>query len=262
MSALAGLPRRDRFIIGGGLLGIALLAWAYLFYDAKRMNAGSACCNLAAMNAAPINTVLALFVMWSVMMVAMMLPSALPMVLTFAAVSRNRRAAGRAHVSVAMFVAGSVVVWSAFSVLAAAAQWLLHRSLLLSSEMASTSSILAGVLLLIAGIFEFTPLKRKCLTHCRGTVEFIMTRWREGRGGALRMGVEHGVFCTGCCWALMALLFILGVMNLLWVAALTILVCVEKMLPARAHVSFAIGLLLASSGVYVLILQALVHYAA
>ena len=115
-----------------------------------------------------------------------------------------------------------------------------------------TRVILGGVLLIGAGVFQFTPLKRNCLTRCRGTLEFILTRWREGRSGAFRMGLEHGTFCTACCWALMALLFVAGVMNILWVAVLTLLVCLEKILPARARVSFATGIVLAGWGVFIL----------
>jgi predicted metal-binding membrane protein len=252
MSAFADLPRRDRLLVGAGLLAAALLAWAYLFYDARRMSDAAACCTMASLGGSPFAALLSLFVMWSVMMIAMMLPTALPMVLTFAAVSRNRRQLGRPAVPVAIFVFGYVIVWCAFSGFAAGAQWLLYRRALLSASMASSSTMLAGTLLLAAGVFQFTPLKRACLTRCRSTFEFIMTRWREGRAGALRMGVEHGAFCAGCCWALMVLLFVVGVMNLFWVAALTLLVCVEKLLPARAQISAATGVVLLGWGVIVL----------
>lgn len=252
MSGGRELPRRERLVIGGSLLAVTLLAWVYLVYDARMMNRAGSCCAIANAGAPSLSTVPALFLMWSVMMIAMMLPTALPMVLTFAAVSRNRRSAGRAHVPVAIFVCGYVIVWCVFSAAAAAAQWLLHRAALLSTSMSSTSAVFAGVLLLSAGFFQFTPLKRVCLARCRSTLEFIMTRWREGRGGALRMGLEHGAFCAGCCWAFMTLLFALGVMNLFWVAALTALVCVEKMLPSRARIDFATGALLLGWGVFVL----------
>lgn len=239
----AALPRRERLLVGGALLTIALVAWLYLLRDARQTNGD--CCTVAAAGGGTFfGAVPALFVMWSVMMIAMMLPSALPMVLTFAAVSRKRRAAGRDYVPVAIFVAGYAIVWCAFSVLAAVAQWWLHRAALLSPAMASTSAWFGSALLIGAGIFQFTPLKRTCLANCRSTFEFIMTRWRGGGVGALRMGIEHGAYCTGCCWALMTLLFVLGVMNLAWIAALTALVCIEKILPARAQVSFASGVLL------------------
>jgi len=180
------------------------------------------------------------------------LPSALPMILTFAAVARNRQRLGRPYVPMSIFVLGYIVIWCLFSALAAVGQSWLHRHSLLSSSMMSTSAWLGGTLLFGAGIFQFTPLKHACLTNCRGPLEFIMTRWREGSSGAFRMGLEHGAFCTGCCWALMALLFVAGVMNILWIAALTLLVCSEKMLPARARVSFATGLLLCGWGAFVL----------
>ena len=258
MSESAALFRRDRVILGAGLLAVALLAWAWLIAEAHRMNVSGVCeCMRMKMtgldnSAWPAATLLPLFLMWSVMMVAMMLPTALPMVLTFAAVTRNRQRVGRPYVPTAIFVSGYLAIWTGFSAVAAVGQWLLHRHALLSPSMATTSAILGGMLLIGAGVFQFTPLKRNCLTRCRGTLEFILTRWREGRSGAFLMGLEHGTFCTGCCWALMALLFVAGVMNLLWVAVLTLLVCLEKILPARARVSFATGIALTGWGVFVL----------
>jgi predicted metal-binding membrane protein len=250
------MATRDRLIVGAALLSVALLAWAYLLYDAHAMTTGESCCSLTEIGGrglSPITAIPPLFLMWSIMMIAMMLPTALPMVLTFAALSRNRRRAGRRYVPVAIFVAGYLIVWCGFSAIAAIGQWFLHRSALLSSSMTSTSALLAGLLLLAAGLFQFTPLKHACLKHCRSTFEFIMTRWREGSGGALRMGMEHGAFCTGCCWALMCLLFVVGVMNLFWVGGLTILICVEKMLPARARITFATGMVLIACGAGVLL---------
>lgn len=258
MSGSAALLRRDRIILGAGLLAVALLAWVYLFYEARRMSVSGVCECMRMKMAGPDGsgwpavTLLPLFLMWCVMMVAMMLPSALPTVLTFAAVARNRQRLGRPYVPTALFVCGYVVMWCAFSVIAAAGQWLLHREALLSPSMATTSAILGGLLLLGAGSFQFTPLKRSCLTRCRGPLEFILTGWREGRSGAFLMGLEHGAFCAGCCWALMALLFVAGVMNIFWVAALTALVCLEKILPARARVSLTTGIVLAGWGLFVL----------
>lgn len=258
MNGSAALLRRDRFILGAGLLAVALLAWAYLLYEAHRMSVSGVCECLRMKMAGPDGvtwpaaTLLPLFFMWCVMMVAMMLPSAMPMVLTFAGVTRNRQRLGRPFVPTAIFVSGYIAIWCAFSAIAAASQWLLHRQALLSASMATTSAIFGGVLLVGAGAFQFTPLKSSCLTRCRGPLEFILTRWREGRGGAFRMGLEHGVFCAGCCWALMALLFVAGVMNIFWVAALTALVCLEKILPARARVSLATGVVLAGWGVFIL----------
>lgn len=250
MSGVVPLSRRERLWIGASLCGIALLAWAYTIYEARRMNATGVCeCLRMKMFAPelsswPVATLLPLFLMWAIMMIAMMLPGALPMILTFAAVSRNREKLGRPYAQLWIFVSGYVAIWCVFSVLAAVSQWRLHRQALLSPSMVSTSAWLGGSLLMAAGIFQFTRLKHACLRHCRGPLEFIMTRWRDGNAGAFRMGLEHGAFCTGCCWALMALLFVAGVMNVLWIAALTLLVCLEKMLPRQTRVSAATGVLL------------------
>jgi len=250
MSAPASSPRRERWIIGAALAGIAAVAWAYMIHEARGMSVTGVCeCLGLPMGGGPLagwsaSSLLPLFLMWAGMMVAMMLPSATPMILTFAAVSRNRRRQGRPYVPVIIFVLGYVAIWTAFSALAAVAQWILHRQALLSPVMASRSAILGGVLLLAAGAFQFTPLKHTCLNHCRAPFEFIMTRWREGAGGAFRMGVEHGLFCTGCCWALMGLLFVAGVMNIFWIAALSLLVGLEKLLPRGLWLSSATGVLL------------------
>jgi predicted metal-binding membrane protein len=193
-----------------------------------------------------------LFLMWMVMMVAMMLPSVAPMIFTFATAARHRRKNQRPYVPVAVFASGYFIVWGGFSAVAAVAQWILHRAALLSPTMTASSALLGGILLLLAGVFQFTPLKRNCLRHCRAPLEFITTRWREGWGGALMMGLEHGLFCTGCCWALMALLFVLGMMNLLWIAALTMLVGLEKILPRRSYISRGTGVLLAFWGLWII----------
>jgi predicted metal-binding membrane protein len=259
MSAAFSVLRRERWIIGAALAGTAAVAWVYMIHEARGMNLTGACeCLGLQMGGAgsadwPAGSLLPLFLMWSGMMVAMMLPSATPMILTFAGVSRNRRRQQRPYVSVSIFAAGYVAVWTAFSALAAVAQWILHRQALLSPGMASTSAWLGGMLLLAAGVFQFTPLKRTCLTHCRTPLDFIMTRWREGAGGAFRMGVEHGVFCAGCCWALMSLLFVAGVMNLLWIAALTLLVGLEKLLPRGRWLSSVTGVILTAWGTFVIV---------
>ena len=258
MDALSAVVRRDRLVIGVALAFTGAVAWWYTIYEARRMNLTGVCeClgmkmggpELGAWSAA---SLLPLFLMWAVMMLAMMLPSAAPMILTFASVARNRRRADRPYVPVTVFAAGYVVIWCVFSAIIAVAQWLLHRAAVLSPEMASASALFAGVLLLVAGVFQFTPLKKRCLTHCRAPLEFIMTRWREGRRGAFGMGIEHGAFCAGCCWALMALLFVLGVMNILWIAVLTMVVALEKMFPRARWLSTATGLLLLGWGSWVI----------
>ena len=259
MDAITALAKRDRLIIGAAIAFIAAVAWVYTVYEARRMDVTGTCACLGMKMGGPdlaswsASSLLPLFLMWAVMMIAMMLPSAAPMLLTFAAVARNRQRADRPYVPVSVFAAGYVAVWLAFSVAAALGQWLLHRAALLSPTMVSSSALLAGLLLLAAGIFQFTPLKRTCLTRCRAPLEFIMTRWREGRRGAFGMGVEHGAFCAGCCWALMALLFVLGVMNVIWIAVLTILVALEKMLPRARWLSAVSGIALIGWGAWVML---------
>jgi predicted metal-binding membrane protein len=258
MSAPSSVLHRERWIIGAALAGIAAIAWAYMIHEAQGMNVRGVCECLGLQMSGTTgagwsaSSLLPLFLMWTGMMVAMMLPSATPMILTFAAVSRNRRRQQRPYVPVTIFAAGYVAIWSAFSVLAAFAQWILHRQALLSPAMASRSAWLGGVLLLAAGVFQFTPFKHTCLTHCRAPFEFIMTRWREGAPGAFRMGLEHGLFCTGCCWALMGLLFVAGVMNIFWIAALSLLVGLEKLLPRGIWLSSATGVILTAWGAWVI----------
>lgn len=195
------------------------------------------------------------FVMWSMMMVAMMVPSAAPMILTYATLQRTRRThhgdiGARGAIAVASFVIGYLAVWTAFSFVATLAQWLLQRSALITAAGESASLLFTGALLLTAGLFQWTPWKRACLRHCRSPFAVLMTSWRDGPRGALAMGVEHGAYCVGCCWALMALMFVAGVMNILWLAAIALLVLLEKLLPAGDIVGRATGALMAGCGVY------------
>jgi predicted metal-binding membrane protein len=198
------------------------------------------------------STLVPLFLMWAEMMVAMMIPSAAPMILTFATVNRKRREQDRPFVPTGIFLSGYLVVWTAFSALAAVAQWILHSTALLSPMMVSTSPILGGALLIIAGIFQWTPLKNACLAHCRSPLSFLMTDWREGKPGAFVMGLKHGAYCTGCCWFLMALLFVAGVMNIWWVAAISILVLLEKVLPGGFQFGRVVGVVFAAWGVWMI----------
>jgi predicted metal-binding membrane protein len=185
--------------------------------------------------------------MWWIMMMAMMLPSAAPMILLFAMINRKQREKGSPYAPTGIFAAGYVLVWGAFSLIAVTAQWGLERSGLLSS-MASTSVALGAGLLIAAGIYQLTPLKHACLRHCRSPIFFITQHWRPGGLGALRMGIEHGAFCTGCCWFLMALLFYGGVMNLYWIVGLALFVLLEKTIPAGHWLGRITGFLLIAWG--------------
>jgi predicted metal-binding membrane protein len=191
--------------------------------------------------------------MWTVMMVAMMVPSAAPMILLFAAIHRRRPAQQPPAVPVAVFVAGYLVIWAVYAAGATLAQWGLHAAALLSPSMATTSAVLGGVLLVSAGVFQWTPLKRICLTNCRSPLSFLMTRWRDGKLGAFAMGVDHGRYCVGCCWMLMALLFVAGVMNLVWVAAIALMILLEKVVPGGERLGRLIGVALMGAGLVLML---------
>ena len=189
--------KRDRVVVVSGLLGVSALAWAYTFYVAQDMgNMNMATAQMASWTAA---NFLLMYTMWAVMMVAMMVPTAAPMVLIFAAVNRRRREQHVPFVSTWVFLLGYVVVWSAFAAAAILAQWGLHSASLLSPMMETSNNVLGGVILLAAGAFQWSPIKYACLTNCRSPLGFIMSEWREGTGGALSMGLHQGLFCLGCC---------------------------------------------------------------
>ncbi len=188
------------------------------------------------------------FAMWAVMMAGMMAPSALPMLLLFAAARAGRDKRGVSPATLT-FGLGYLAVWTGFSVGATVAQWGLHQAALLSMAMASSSGRLTGAILIAAGGYQLTPWKSRCLTHCRSPLGFLMTNWRDGTMGAFRMGLRHGAYCLGCCWALMCVLFAVGVMNLVWVAALTVFVLIEKIGPAGAIVARVAGVAMVGFGI-------------
>ena len=188
------------------------------------------------------------FAMWAVMMVGMMAGSAAPVLLLFAA-AHARRAERGGRLAVLMFGLGYITVWVGFSACAALAQWLLHEKALLSPAMKASSPYLAATILFVAGTYQLTPWKGACLTHCRSPLGFLMTNWRDGQLGALRMGIRHGAYCLGCCWALMCVLFVVGVMNLIWVATLTALVLLEKIGPGGAIVARSAGVAMVLAGI-------------
>lgn len=239
----AALPRRERAIILAALAGVSALSWLYLVHLARGMDGMQ---DMAGMSMSAALT----FLMWWVMMVGMMLPSALPMTLTFATVNRRRRERGSPYVPTAVFVAGYLFAWGAFSVAATSAQRALEGASLLTPMMRTASPLLGGLLFVAAGVYQLTPLKHACLRRCRSPLAFVLERWRDGATGALRMGAEHGAYCLGCCALLMTLLFVGGIMNLLWVAAIAAFVLLEKLLPAGESVARAAGALSIAFGAW------------
>jgi len=187
--------------------------------------------------------------MWAVMMIGMMAGTAAPVLLLFAGA---RAAARGARFAVLMFGLGYVAVWVGFSAFAALVQWALHETAMLSPAMKASSPYLAGAILIMAGGYQLTPWKGACLAQCRSPLGFLMTNWLDGQLGALRMGVRHGTYCLGCCWALMCLLFVAGVMNLVWVAALTGFVLVEKIGPAGSIVARVAGAAMVLVGIFMI----------
>ena len=256
-TSLQATIRRDRTVVLSGLVGITVLAWIYMFYLAGNMGDTSSMGNMGMEMAAPhletwepVDLALA-FVMWVVMMVAMMVPSASPMILMYGTLHRRQHHQENPMSAISMFSLGYLTSWAAFSLVATLAQWALHSAALLSPMERTTSSVLEGVLLLAAGVFQWTPLKHACLSRCRTPLGFLLNEWREGARGAFIMGIRHGTFCVGCCWLLMALLFVTGVMNLLWVAIIAAFVLIEKVLPVDKWVSLASGSVLIVSGVWI-----------
>ncbi len=253
MSRLESAIKRDRAIVLAGLAGLVVVSWLYLLSMARDMAAmeahaalGMAMPQMQPWGAGDLGL---LVVMWVVMMVAMMTPSATPMILVFAAMNRGRSPSERPAVRTGLFALGYLAMWAVYSVVAAVAQWALHGIALLSPMMVTTSPYLGGGLLMAAGVFQWTPLKRACLAQCRSPLGFIMAEWRSGARGALVMGFRHGLFCVACCWVLMALLFVAGVMNLVWVAAIAAFVLVEKAVPGAEWIArlAGVGLLLAGA---------------
>ena len=269
-NTLEEVLKRDRLVVLASLVALALIAWLYLFQLAADMAAMDAAPAPAAesMNEMPgmkleapeaagtvedskpvIATFVFLAAMWMVMMVGMMLPSAASTILLFAALERKRQQAGP-YGRTALFVSGYFVIWFAFSIAAAAAQTALQNTGLMSMDMSVTNSVAGGAVFILAGLYEFSPLKNRCLSHCRSPLEWIAHHQRQGSLGAVQMGMSHGLYCVGCCWMLMLLLFIGGVMNLLWVAAIAGVVLVEKLLPGGPIAARVAGGVLIVFGVY------------
>jgi predicted metal-binding membrane protein len=253
-SRLELILRRDRIIGLVALLLFIAFAWSYLLQGAGMPD------DMSSMPGMDMGTPRAwtagyasiVFVMWWVMMIAMMLPSAVPMILLYGLVSRHQEKRGGTPMSSGIFLLGYLTVWGAFSGLATTLQWQLQKLALMSPAMAITSAAVGGLILIAAGVYQLTPLRDACLHHCRGPMEFVSRHWMPGAAGAWKMGIRHGLYCLGCCWMLMALLFYGGVMNLYWIIGLTAYIFLEKLVPRGLLVSRLASVVLIAWGALVL----------
>jgi predicted metal-binding membrane protein len=238
---LEGALRRDRLLVAACLLIAIGLSWGWLYGGAGMMEPmGDMVMPMSSGPWTPGHALLVL-AMWAVMMAAMMLPSAAPMILLHATLARRRADGGRPEATAGAAAAGYLAVWSGFSVVATALQYGFEQAALLSPMMETTSRALAGALFVAAGVYQWTPLKQRCLRHCRSPLDFLTSHWRPGPRGAFTMGLQHGLVCTGCCWLLMGLLFVGGVMNLAWIAGIAAFVAVEKLGPGGPLLARAAG---------------------
>ncbi|MCV0350824.1 MAG: DUF2182 domain-containing protein [Nitratireductor sp.] len=280
-TALEITLRRDRLIVGAALAALTFVSWLYILWLVETMDMGmtmpagdmtspmqdaAPMSDMAMSDMAMGETVMAglhpwsftyfvfMFVMWAVMMVGMMTPSAAPMILIYARVGRAAEEKGRPLAATGFFAGGYLLAWTAFSLIATLGQWALEQALLLTPMMASASALFSGLVLIAAGLFQWTPQKDACLSHCQAPLAFVHAHggFRREPLGALALGFHHGLYCIGCCWALMALLFVGGVMNVLWIAAIAIFVLAEKLLPPRWPVSRVAGGVLIALGIWVL----------
>lgn len=246
--------KRDHLLVSFGLVGLVALAWLDLLRRAGALSPVILSQDMAMPRTTPwgIAEVAVTATMWAIMMAAMMLPSAAPMLLLLSTVNRKRSTQGSPVVPTAIFLLGYLLVWGGFSLLATGAQWGLHTLMLLSPGLAIANPLVGGLILVAAGAYQFTPLKKACLVHCQSPLDFLLTSWREGVGGALQMGLRHGGYCLGCCWVLMALLFVGGVMNLTWIALIAGFVLLEKAVARGPWPSRVAGLALIVWALYVL----------
>ena len=255
-SILGRAIQRDRLVVGVALAALTALAWSYILWLAAVTDPGAMVNSDMRMipslardmvpARAPWSVVEAgyVFAMWAVLMVAMMTPSAAPMILAHERVGKQAADQGTLFVATGWFVAGYLVVWFGFALAATAAQWGLDSATLLNPKMASASRVFGGAVLVVAGLYQWTPLKNVCLAQSQSPMSFIQRHggFRRDPAGVVRLGVLYGAYCVGCCWALVALLFVGGVMNVLWIAGISAFVLIEKVVPGGPLVSRAAGL--------------------
>ena len=260
MSPASTQERASQIPVIAGIVLLTLLAWAYLFRLHGQMTGAMADAEAMRAMGMPMHHAWAradvwfAFVMWAVMMAGMMLPSAAPTLLVYGMVARRDDAAA-APLRIHLFAGGYLVMWTAFSAVATAVQWAFTSTGVLSPMMEIQAPAVAGALLVVAGLYQLTPLKRACLSACQSPAAFLVAHWRAGRAGAFRLGLVHGWYCLGCCWALMLLLFAGGVMNLAVIVGLTTFLLIEKLMPHAVQGGRVSGTLLVASGLYVALLR-------
>ena len=240
-------PLRDRVVAAASLVVMVVLAWRFLWLEAQAME------SMAMPPLRFAEAVAGAFVMWAVMMVGMMLPSAAPAMMFYGTLVRRNRERGSILPALWTFVGGYLFVWTAFSLAAALLQSALLEARMVTPMLVSASKPLTVALLVAAGVYQWLPFKDACLRKCRHPIEFFTMRWRAGPFGAWRMGLDHGLYCLGCCWLLMLLLFAVGAMDLAWVAVISAFVFAEKLLPGARFTSRAAGLGLIAAGALVLL---------
>lgn len=247
-SKLPSLRQCDTAILYLSIAGIVALAWWYLIDMATSMSAMNSMDNRqdTGIQSWSLHTFWMMFLMWTIMMVGMMLPSAIRAIMIYAKVAQQTNYP--TLLLTLCFIAGYIIVWTLFSVVATVMQWWLNQQALLSPMLVSSSDLLGASLLIAAGVYQLTPLKDTCLKHCQSPIGFISQHFKKGYAGASRMGLHHGFYCLGCCWILMSLLFVAGVMNLLWILTITLYVMLEKLLPASRYITNVAGLLLIITG--------------
>lgn len=264
-TALERLLGRDRAIVAAALAVITALAWLYVLRLAADMDMGGMPMDGMRMVSTGLHMVMAparapwsaaefvlMFVMWAVMMVGMMTPSVAPLVLLYAHVGRRAALDQKPFAATAWFAGGYLLAWTTFALAATTAQWALERAALLTPEMASASATLGGAVLVAAGLYQWSPWKDACLAQCQSPLAFLQRHggFRADAGGALRLGARHGLYCLGCCWTLMALLFVGGIMSVTWIAAIAVFVLIEKVTPAGRAVGRIGGVALLAAGAW------------
>ena len=248
---LPPLSHKDRSIVYIGVIAILLVSWLYLLNMVEQHSRMDMTMMSMPQHASSYDFLI-LFLMWAVMMTAMMLPGVLPATAVFTAFNRRKKAQAQPYVKTYIFVIGYLLTWTVCSLLFALAQSGLLKAGVLDSTMKTSSPLLSGSILLLAGIYQWTPFKEVCLKHCRTPLGFFIERWREGHPGAVYMGWRYGLFCVGCCWALMAIMFSVGAMNILWMAILSVFVLCEKIFPAHTLLRNIAGVLLVGWGSYLI----------